>query len=316
MAYRMKSKENPQKAVQRIAREQIDRAIDDIRDEQIDDHQTVHEVRKRCKKIRGLIRLVRPQLGDAYDLENAWYRDSARSLSYVRDAQSLIETYDEVMARFGSQARRRTFASIRRQLTLRRKKVTEDEVGLRERLEAFLERMYEGRERVSAWRLREKGFDAIEDGLTKTYRRGRDAMEAAYEDPTSERFHEWRKRAKYHWYHLRLLESVWKGSMAARRDEADQLADYLGDDHDLAILRDTLAENPADFGGEETVQSMIGLANQRQVELRLKARWLGARLYTEKPKNFANRIAAYWGAWRSEKRTDARSAHQPELVSP
>ncbi len=316
MAYRIEITENPQEAVRRIAREQIDKAIDEVKDTQLDGHETVHQVRKRCKKIRGLIRLVRPQMEGAYDLENDWYRDSARMLSYVRDAQSIIETYDTLMQYFGDQIRRSAFAPIRRQLTRRRKQVTEDEIGLQGQLHELLERMQEGRKRVSIWHLPDNGFEAVEGGLTKTYRRGCDAMQAAYEDPTSENFHEWRKRAKYHWYHMRLLANVWPGPVKERRDEADQLSTYLGDDHDLAILRETLTENPEHFGDEGTVQSMIDLANQRQVELRLKARWLGARLYTEKPKRFTGRLGAYWRAWRSEKEADPQATHEPDLVTP
>ena len=47
---------------------------------------TVHDVRKRCKKVRGLLRLVRPGLGPDYRRANADVRDAARELSSLRDA--------------------------------------------------------------------------------------------------------------------------------------------------------------------------------------------------------------------------------------
>jgi hypothetical protein len=31
-----------------------------------------------------------------------------------------------------------------------------------------------------------------------------------------EHFHEWRKRVKYHWYHLGLLRELWPASMELR----------------------------------------------------------------------------------------------------
>ena len=71
MAFQILADESVEEAVQRIVREQIDKAIDEINDRELDRHETVHQVRKRCKKIRGLIRLVRPQLEDTYDRENA-----------------------------------------------------------------------------------------------------------------------------------------------------------------------------------------------------------------------------------------------------
>lgn len=39
--------------IRRMAREQIDRALEEISDSSLDRHDTVHQVRKRCKKIRA-----------------------------------------------------------------------------------------------------------------------------------------------------------------------------------------------------------------------------------------------------------------------
>ena len=315
MAYRLRRKKSVQKSIQKIAREQIDRAIAEINDPQLDRHAAVHQVRKRCKKIRGLVRLVRPQFEGVYDCENAWYRDAARDLSYVRDAQSIVETFDKLMGHFEDQIDREAFSPIRQQLTERRTKVAEDEVGLHERLDEFLDRMHRGRERIAGWQLRDDGFDAVSGGLTKTYARGRAAMKKAYDRPSTESFHEWRKRAKYHWHHMRLLRRVWEEAMRARRNAADLLSDYLGDDHDLSVLRETLADRPDQFGGKNTIQAAIGLIDRRQVELRTKAKTLGERLFAERPKRFAARLHRYWQAWRNEVEAEPQATHEPDLVT-
>lgn len=311
MAYRILAEESAQEAVRRMALEQIDNAVREIDDQQLDRHEAVHQVRKRCKKIRGLVRLVRPQFEDTYSRENAWFRDSAATLSYVRDAQSIIETFDKLIDHYQGQIASEAFSAVRRQLTDRRKRVAEDEVGLRERLDEFRARMQEGRERVAKWQLRDRGFDALEGGLTKTYARGRSAMARAYKKPDAENFHEWRKRAKYHWYHMRLLQPMWKGPMKERRDEVHLLSDYLGDDHDLSILRDTVTDQPDQFGEEDTIQAMTGLIVQQQAGLRTKAHPLGRRVFAEKPKRFAKRLRRYWDSWRSEVESEPQLAAGP-----
>jgi CHAD domain-containing protein len=315
MTFRIKGGESVEQGVQRIAREQIDKSTGETRDQDLDRHEAVHQVRKRCKKIRGLIRLVRPQFEDTYVRENAWYRDSARRLSYVRDAQSIIETFDKLVEHYEDKIDRDAFVSIRLQLTKRRNKVAEDEVGLREQLAEFLDRMNEGRERVAAWSLHDDGFDAIKGGLMKTYARGRAAMVMAYAKPSTESFHEWRKRAKYHWYHMRLISAIWEKPMNARRDEADLVSDYLGDDHDLSILRQTLLRRPDQFGGEDLIQAMIGLIAQRQVELRTRAKSLGARIFAERPKLLAERLGRYWQVWAGEGEVDPQATHTPKLIT-
>lgn len=61
MAYALAQDDDTVEAgMRRIAAEQIERAIAEIDDTGLDRHETVHQVRKRCKKVRGLVRLVRP----------------------------------------------------------------------------------------------------------------------------------------------------------------------------------------------------------------------------------------------------------------
>ncbi len=66
MSYRLQRSESVIQGVKRIAREQLDKALTDIKNEDMDRHEAVHQVRKRFKKIRGLIRLVRPSFEKTY----------------------------------------------------------------------------------------------------------------------------------------------------------------------------------------------------------------------------------------------------------
>jgi hypothetical protein len=81
------------------------------------------------------------------------------------------------------------------------------------------------------------------------------------------------------------------------------------------VLRETLLDRPDQFGGKGTIQAAIGLINRRQVELRTKAKTLGERIFTEKPKRFAARLRSYWDAWRREIKSDPQRTHEPELVT-
>lgn len=310
MAYHLLSDEPVDAGIKRIAREQIDRAIEEIDDEEIDPHETVHQVRKRCKKVRAVLRLVRPECGRTYDEENAFYRDAARNLSDVRDAQARVECYDDLMEHFEAQVERRQFATVRRALTRRRNEVARIE----ERLADFRNQMLEGRERVDAWPLERKGFDLVEGGLGRTYRRGRRAMRAAYREGTPESFHEWRKRTKYHWYHVRVLRDVWGPVMRRHRNEIDRLGGYLGDDHDLAVLRALVLSNPDEFGDRRDVQALAGLIDRRRAELQTQARPLGDRVFAEKTPRFLKRMRAYWNAWQAETASRAALADASEVV--
>ena len=58
MAVYLKQNETVAKSIERICKEQIDKAIDEIDDTAPTREKTVHQIRKRCKKLRGVIRLV------------------------------------------------------------------------------------------------------------------------------------------------------------------------------------------------------------------------------------------------------------------
>jgi CHAD domain-containing protein len=90
---------------------------------------------------------------------------------------------------------------------------------------------------VAAWKLAACGFEAIQAGLLKSYADGRKALHRAYETSRPKDFHEWRKRVKYHRYHLRLLRNLWPRVMRAWRREVVTLSELLGKEHDLAVKR-------------------------------------------------------------------------------
>jgi CHAD domain-containing protein len=313
MSFRIRRKETVEHAIARIAGEQVDRAIAET-GRRMDGSAAVHNARKRCKRLRALLRLVRPQLGEVYAVENAWYRDAARELAHLRDAEIVVRSFDALVEHFDKPVDRPALRPVRRHLAQARGDAA-DARELRARLREFRSRMEAARTRIDSWSLADAGFAAIERGLTKTYASARERMRAAYESPSTEAIHEWRKRVKDHAHHLELLRAVWKRPMRAHADEVDRLADLLGDDHDLTVLRAVLLSAPDGIADPETLQAVIGLIGRRQVELRARAETIGARVFADKPKAFARRIERYWSAWRNEPATVAQLGYRPELIS-
>lgn len=300
MAFRVTAGETAEQAIRRIASEQIDGALRDLDDDGLDEHETVHEVRKRCKKIRGLLRLARPSFEDTYRAENARFRDAARRLSDLRDATTLLECLDALLDRYDDRVDRGRFAGVREELERRRTALAADQ-GLDDRLGEVAHAMQTARNRVGSWSIEDDGFAAVAGGIGRTYRRARRAMRAAARQPSTERLHEWRKRVKYHRYHCRLLSELWPAPLEARRDEAKRLSDLLGDDHDLAVLRETVLDQPDRFGGVAEVANLLALIEARRGELQGWSLPLGERLFAEKPRRFVARLEPAWQAFHVER---------------
>lgn len=306
MSYRFESGEAVPAASRRVAAEQLAQALESLREEG-DRAEAVHDARKRLKKLRALLRLLRDDLGGtAYKRENRRFRDAGRALSGVRDAEVLVETLDQLRGHFDGVLLARAFAGARRELMRRQEAATRRVLEEGERDAEVAAELEAAQARLADWPLESEGWPAVAGGLERVYARGRDAFAEVCEDSgDAAAFHEWRKRVKDLWYHLRLLREVWPEPMKAARDEAKALSDLLGDDHDLVVLEETLRAEPEAFGGTEERAALLGLIAERSAQLRAAAQPLGERLYAEKPSRFARRVERYWRAWQAEQATPA-----------
>ena len=295
-AYQFEPKEEPAEGVRRIALGRVDSALEGLRE--IDDGDSaasIHEVRKDLKKVRSVVRLVREPIGeDAYKSANTRFRDAGRVLSASRDADVKLETLDALVERFDDLPAE-AVGAWREGLERDRDQIGEEErVAAASRAVAMIE---VGRDGVLSWDLSPDSWGLLDQGLVNSYRRGRKAMRRARSAPDEESFHEWRKRVKDLWYHLRLVRNAWEGPLGEAADEAHQLADLLGDHHDLSVLRQDLSDLPV---GDGAAMSLRAALLTRQKELGAAAIDLGERVYAEKPKAFRHRIRGYWRAWRDE----------------
>jgi CHAD domain-containing protein len=285
----------------RIMREQIAKAADGLERVEDDPEQAIHECRKRCKKIRGAVRLVRPALtGGQYSTINGLARDAARELAHHRDAAAMARTFHRLVERWpASSARQEPMDRVGSVLNDRRR-ASADEIGaghpsvVRARtLLAELDDAIDGIE------LEDTGFDAIGPGIAKAFGRGRDALDSAVAAPTGVRFHEWRKRAKYTRYHVDLLASSAPTVLEPLQRAFHDLTDALGDAHDLTVLGTWLRGSIDELAHVDTTDVRMVVDGTRS-ELQHRAVALGRRLYAETAKRFTERLETYWDVWYSE----------------
>lgn len=299
MPYRLKTGEPLQEGIRRVVSEQVERALGELADTSLDRATTIHQVRKRCKKVRGALRLVRSGM-KTYPEENAWYRDAASTLSDARDAEALIETCDALSKKCSGEVDAATMHAIRARLQTRRDTLMEDEDRISECLREFEAAMVEGLERASSLRIDDEGYDTALAGLRKSYARARAAMQAAFDEPSAKSFHEWRKRVKYHGYHVRLLREAWPTVMKARREETDALGHLLGNHHNLCVLRDRVMEDPVLSANEADLDEFSRCIDQHTAKLEKASQPMGGRLLAEKPKHLERRFAEFLRVWSKE----------------
>jgi CHAD domain-containing protein len=300
VAFELRWDESLSKGIRRITRKQLQDAQEQVaRKSHGSRDEAVHEARKCLKKVRAILRLIRPAIGERhYRRENTLFRDGARPLTEVRDAKILVETVDKITKRFADRARSQSFAVVRKQLMKHqrevRKRVLEEENAF-----ATVETVIrEALERLDDWSTVPDRWSEIGKGVEQVYQQARQAFADAETNPSMKKLHEWRKSVKYLRYQLEILRVLWPAMMEPFVSQADHLGELLGDDHDLAVLRQMLTHDPERFGSPQALERLVALIDRRRQELEEEANFLGYRFFQDSPKDFAQHLKGYWTAWR------------------
>lgn len=277
MAFELRRKESLRKGLRRIIQEQLQGALEQAR--QLPRDEAIHDARKRLKRVRALLQLVRPVVKKSLRRsEDATLRDVARPLSELRDVKVLIETLEKV-------AQDDAVASVRHELTDRKRALDEQNP-----LDAAMASIKKALRRVSDWTAVPNRWGSVGKGLRRTYRRARRAYAAAVREPTVEKRHEWRKQAKCLRYQLEVLRPLGPETLDELVIQAEKLGELLGDDHDLAVLRQTLLSERVQCDHEKVVAAI----DRRRDELLQESRRLAEHFFQDSPQDFERRIKRLW----------------------
>ncbi|MCW3032469.1 MAG: hypothetical protein QOK19_773 [Solirubrobacteraceae bacterium] len=302
--------------LRRMALEQADVVIGRLASVEEDDaRRAVHEARKAIKRLRTIIRLLEGELGRrGCSREQDALRAVASLLAGARDAEVMLNTLEGLVSRHpGKLAGKAGVAALRLHLAHERDDAERRvlEPGNRLRVSDEL-RLFRGR--AASWQLPERpGAVAVEEGLQRVYRQGRKRFRraAGRKGGRARTMHQWRKRVKDLRYSAEVLQRdatkvrpVGKSSRAAaaaraeakwlRRlgKRADALGEVLGEEHDLAVLGEWIAEHGAGVGvGGATRRRLLKLIARRRTKLRRSALRAGRELYGRSPGRFVRRAA-------------------------
>jgi CHAD domain-containing protein len=293
--YRLRSSEPVADGIRRIARGQIDSAHDDLEDASGRKVAiAVHEARKSLKRLRATVRVARDAIGDeTYRRENTAFRDAGRRLSGARDAKVLIETLDVVEKAAGDELNSGASDGLRAQLESEHEAALESLRG-GGATATVLNDLDSARARVATWTFDNDGFDALEPGLRRIYRRGRNAMQAVADERSSENLHEWRKRVKDLWHAAQIARPAAPKRMKTYASRMHDLSDLLGDDHDLAVLCTYVDRHPQCFEDRAAQAALKAVIERRRHDLQRRALKLGAELYAQSPKRFTGSLRRRW----------------------
>lgn len=295
--------------LRRLSIEQFEVALAGLSDPSADRDDAIHEMRKASKRLRALLRMVRPSIGEkAYRAENAVLRDAAARVSGVRDGAVMVDAVQRIRSRYGHLLAPSVFGDLEKRLVGRHQRMASRVLEDDETIHHLVTVLYRARSRYTAWpvdsndprfgnKVIPNGFRAIGPGIVTTYSRGRREMRVAYARPAAEHFHAWRKRVKYLRHQMEIFTPVWPEVIGGLASSLSSLGDVLGDEHDQSEMVRLVASLPELVDDPDERSLLIALSQQRQRELQAAARVMGARVFAEEPDQFGTRLKAYWSAW-------------------
>ncbi|MFH5831220.1 CHAD domain-containing protein [Halalkalibaculum sp. DA384] len=284
MDYALATDESIDEGIKRIYTDRLQQIIPTIRPPHQNLHEAIHDARRGFKFMRALIRLIKFSLEpEAYEQQNHMFRDMGRFVSELRDLHVFILLMQYV-ARESHSVRPQDIEEGLNILQQQEKELLE-EARDQHRFEDMADRLEEVQNAFTEQQGLPGQQSLLFPGLKEIYKKGRENYFRADEEGTKEQFHEWRKQVKYFMNAFQVLAYFWPGKLDIKGKSLAQLSDYLGEEHDLALLDDLLVDQ--DFRRHlGNIKAMRSYVDQKRSFLQRSALNLGGFIYSKTEEEF------------------------------
>jgi CHAD domain-containing protein len=291
--------ENVRDGLGRVCNELIERACARIVRPGRDRTEDLHRVRVTIKRLRALLRLIRPVISRTiFEEENERLKKAARRLSPYRDAAVFRKTLKDLAPPRCDRKTRKAFDLVLRDMSPRREVRSRFCMAREHGMQSALKDLKNAAGSIRDLLIAAEDWPAIEAGLRREYRITRNWMSRSLSRDDDDEFHAWRIRTKYLFYQLQIIEPAWPTHLARMIKRLKRLEDRLGADHDLIVLKRLLVSTPEEHGGRQAVKTVMRLLRRRSQRLRKNCATLGRSLLSEKPSRFISRLERHWREWR------------------
>ena len=285
--------------IKRLLNGQLDMIIGHCECHEADMHRSVHEIRKSCKRIRAILRLVRDEIGySSYYRENVFCRDLGRKLSDIRSFNVLIETTRILQTDLSNTIPKTEIEPLLEEFLLRRDKLLEMTLLDENLLGNISKQVQEASTRIPDLDISHNDFRAFKGGLLRIYRQGKKYRDLARSHPTNHNFHDLRKRMKYLWYQMLILQPIFPAQLNAYAETLDKISENLGIYHDFAELHCFLERHPGI--AKDPIHATLTEGCEFKKASILHRTWNAIEtIYSGEPAEMVRRFNNYWNIYKN-----------------
>lgn len=297
-------RESVRSGLLRISRRQVTVALQRIEHpKKADRTEDIHQVRVHCKRLRALLRLLKPVTNvEAIKRENTRLRDVGHSLAGFRDTFVAGQTFQRVF----EDAAPRQMKDAARLLGVKPHTAKSKE-DLAAALKIAAKSLRRTADEIRRLPIPARGWAAIAPGLEKSYRRARaDYKKCAKRGAghLGDCFHDWRKCVKDLGYQLELLANLPVSEIQRLRKDFRRLGSLLGDDHDYLVFAARVREREAHYEDLANFRPVRKRLRRRLKALRAKEFALAKTMFADKPGIWITRLYDHWRKWKNPNADD------------
>jgi len=298
MSYELHGDEALADGLRRICRDEIVKAIEIADGTRHTGDTPVHETRKHLKKARAVLRLVRKEIGRAmFRQQDHRLRDAARLVSDVRDAEVRLETVRH-LASIKPTRNRALYGRLEELLCLELESFL---AAFAEWQREIIPMLQQARDAIDEWPVHEFGGPQLVRAVQASYKRARRQLADARKDPAPEVFHDFRAKTKVLFYQLRILRPMQPVVLKKLHQELDAVTELLGRAHDLMFLGERLRQGDDNAAWQRDRHKLVAVIEISENDLQRAARDLAERFFSERPRDFGDRLDTWFNEWTAKR---------------
>jgi CHAD domain-containing protein len=284
MTFALRSGESISKGLKRSLVSDLKRALREV--DALNSEGHIHELRKRIKRMRALLRLVHQNIGSqAFHCVDARLQKAGKQLAELRDAEVSLTTLEGLKNDRVVRIQPKAVQTLLEQLATRHKAALIRLLGHKHRIRHIKQRLKESKRDVGRWKLG-SGWQLIQAGIIATYNTSQNCLANAIADPSIEKLHSWRKEVKCLWHQMQFIHALHGRRVSRLEKRLHDLATALGDDHDLAILAQVVIDNREEVDISSCALSFATAAKKKRLKLQEQAFTLGRHLFQQSSEGF------------------------------
>ena len=293
MSFHFKHHEPLADGTRRVVSGQIESARQLLTGENIDREVVVHEARKCFKRIRATLHLIDFDPPETFEEESRRYRNMGRMLASQRDADTLPKTFDKLIRDYTKHLEGLTLSRERSFIIRHAEAILGGENFSRIKSEMARE-LEKAKSAVSDWQFKKAESLMVTSiapsVVKKAYSRSKDNFLTVCQNPSRNKMHNWRKRIKDLLYQSQLLSAIDLKFSPAYSKKLDNLAEWLGEHHDLTLLHEVVSEHGPRARENLAVEGLVELIAMEQSRLEDRAREVGGELFRQTPAAFIKHL--------------------------